>query len=88
MSLGQEGSGRVHTVYTVTPGIPGDSGSAFIDKQGRAFGTLSTLAIAPLAGSNGVGDLSRELAYVSSHGAAVTLATGTEAFRGPLLPVP
>jgi hypothetical protein len=86
VSLGQSGGGWTHSVFTVTPGIPGDSGSAFIDKQGRAFGTLSTLAIAPLAGSNGVGDLSRELAYARAHGANVTLANGTEAFRGPLLP--
>jgi len=87
LSLGQEGGGWSHTVYTVSPGIPGDSGSAFIDRQGRAFGTLSTLQIAPLAGGNGVGDLSRELAYMESHGGPdVTLATGTEAFRGPLLP--
>ena len=86
VSLGQSGGGWTHSVFTLTPGIPGDSGSAFIDRQGRAFGTLSTLAIAPLAGSNGVGDLSRELAYARTHGADVTLATGTEAFRGPLLP--
>jgi hypothetical protein len=86
VSLGQSGGGWTHSVYTVTPGIPGDSGSAFIDKQGRAFGTLSTLAIAPLAGSNGVGDLSRALAYMRSHGGPdLTLATGTEPFRGPLL---
>ena len=52
----------------MTPGIPGDSGSAFIDGQGRAFGVLSTLAGRPAAGSNGVGDLSRELAYMHSHG--------------------
>src|ERR671929_20583 len=49
---------------TATPGIPGDSGSAFIDARGRAFGILSTLQIAPLAGGNGVGDVSRELAYM------------------------
>jgi hypothetical protein len=88
VSLGQSAGGWTHSVFTVTPGIPGDSGSAFVDKQGRAFGTLSTLAIAPLAGSNGVGDVSRELAYARSHGADVTLATGTVAFRGPLLPLP
>jgi hypothetical protein len=87
LSLGQDSGGWNHTVYTVSPGIPGDSGSAFIDRQGRAFGVLSTLQIAPLAGGNGVGDLSRELAYMESHGGPdVTLATGTEAFRGPLLP--
>jgi 2-dehydropantoate 2-reductase len=38
-----------------------------IDAQGRAFGVLSTVAIAPLAGSNGVGDVSRELSYLGSH---------------------
>ena len=88
VSLGQSGGGWSHSVFTVTPGIPGDSGSAFIDKQGRAFGTLSTLALLPLAGSNGVGDLSRELAYARAHGTDVTLATGTEPFRGPILPLP
>jgi hypothetical protein len=89
ITLGQDSGGWNHSVFTVSPGIPGDSGSAFIDKQGRAFGVLSTLQILPLAGSNGVGDLSRELAYMRSHGGPdATLATGTEAFRGPLLPIP
>ena len=84
-----DGNGWSHNVLTVTPGIPGDSGSAFIDKTGKAFGVLSTLQLAPAAGSNGVGDLSRELAYLAAHGSlGVTLANGTEAFRGPLLPVP
>ena len=46
-----------HGVYTVTPGIPGDSGSGFLNASGQAIGVLSTVAIAPLAGSNGVGDL-------------------------------
>jgi hypothetical protein len=87
LSLGQDAGGWNHTVYTLTPGIPGDSGSAFIDRQGRAFGVLSTLQIAPLPAGNGVGDLSRELAYMESHGGPdVTLAQGAEAFRGPLLP--
>ena len=67
-SLGATGGGWIHTVYTVTPGIPGDSGSGFMDAQGRAFGVLSTVAIAPLAASNGVGDVSREIAYMHSHG--------------------
>ena len=47
---------------------------------------LSTLQIAPKVGANGVGDLSRELAYANAHGASVQLANGTEAFTGPLLP--
>ena len=89
VSLGQTGGGWSHSVFTVSPGIPGDSGSAFIDKQGRAFGVLATLQIAPLAGSNGVGDVSREVTYMRSHGGPqAELALGTEAFRGPLLPVP
>jgi hypothetical protein len=87
-SLGDDGGGWSHTVYTATPGIPGDSGSAFLNKTGQALGVLSTVEIAPLAGSNGVGDVAHELAYLAAHTSfAVTLATGTEAFRGPLLPV-
>jgi Trypsin-like peptidase domain len=85
-SLGQDSGGWNHTVYTVTPGIPGDSGSAFIDAQGRAFGVLSTVQVAPLPAGNGVGDVSREIAYMKAHGGPdVTLATGTEPFRGPLV---
>jgi hypothetical protein len=81
----QDSRGWNHTVYTASPGIPGDSGSAFIDAQGRAFGVLSTVQIAPLAGANGVGDISRELTYLGSRTTfAVTLANGTEPFRGPL----
>ena len=44
-------------------------------------GVLSTVAIAPLAGSNGVGDLAKEVAYANSHGVAgLALVPGTEAF--------
>jgi hypothetical protein len=86
-SLGQSGGGWTHTVYTATPGIPGDSGSAFLDAQGRAVGVLSTLAIAPLAGSNGVSDLALSLDYANRHaGVGAQLATGTEPFSGGLLP--
>ena len=42
---------------------------------------LSTVALAPLAGSNGVGDLSRELAYARAHGLSdLQVANGTEPF--------
>lgn len=84
VSLGAEAGGWNHPVYTVTPGVPGDSGSGFLDSQGRAFGTLSTLALAPLAGSNGVSDLALELAYANAHGRNATLALGTEDFS-PIL---
>lgn len=86
-SLGEGGGGWTHNVLTVTPGVPGDSGSAFIDREGRAFGTLSTLQILPLAGSNGVSDLSLALGYMRSSGFAAELAEGTETFRGALVPV-
>lgn len=81
-SIGTDGGGWNHPVYTLTPGLPGDSGSAFLDASGRALGTLSTLALAPLAGSNGVGDLSRELTYAQQYSgiAGLTLAAGTEPF--------
>jgi hypothetical protein len=85
-SLGTEGNGWSHPVYTVTPGVPGDSGSAFLDAEGNALGTLSTLAIAPIAGSNGVGDLAHELAYAQANGgiSGLRLVPGTEPFS-PLL---
>jgi hypothetical protein len=82
ISLGDDANGWTHTVYTVTPGIPGDSGSAFLNASGQAIGVLSTVAIAPLAGSNGVGDIAHELAYLNSHTALnVALANGTEPFN-------
>ena len=80
VSVQQGWGGWSYDVYTVTPGIPGDSGSAFLDGQGRAIGVLSTLAIAPLPASNGVSDLSRMLAYMRSHNASfagVNLVNGT-----------
>jgi hypothetical protein len=67
LSLGATHNGWGLDVYTATPGVPGDSGSGFLDAQGRAVGTLSTVAIAPLAGSNGLGNLGRELAYAQRH---------------------
>lgn len=84
-SLGTNGGGWNHPVYTLTPGIPGDSGSAFLDGQGRAIGVLSTLQLAPLVASNGVSDLGRALRYLDAHSSLdVELVPGTEAFS-PLL---
>jgi hypothetical protein len=83
MSLGQDGNGWSHNVTTLLPGIPGDSGSGLMDSQGRAFGTLSTLALFPNTLSNGAGDLSREIEYMRANSPYdVTLAEGTEPFRG------
>lgn len=86
--LSNEASGWSHNVLTLTPGIPGDSGSGFLNDKGAAFGTLSTLQLAPAAGSNGVGDLSKELAYLRSHESAfagMQLVPGTEAFKPNLV---
>lgn len=87
VSVGDTGGGWSTTVYTLTPGIPGDSGSGFLTADGKALGVLSTLAIAPLAGSNGVGNLAKELAYLKANTAFtnVNLVKGTVPFTGPLL---
>ena len=67
-SLGTTGDGWTHTVYTITPGIPGDSGSAMLDALGRGSGVLSTINYLPTPLSNGFGDLQHLLAYARTHG--------------------
>jgi hypothetical protein len=82
--VGATPSGWSHDVYTATPGIPGDSGSGFMNATGGAIGVLSTVQLAPLAGSNGVGNLSQELAYMRANASGfsgVNLVPGTEAFN-------
>src|SRR6059058_5532580 len=70
--------GWSYTLYTLTPGIPGDSGSAFLNADGQALGILSTVALAPLVASNGVGDIGKEIAYARAHGFSdLTLVNGT-----------
>jgi hypothetical protein len=78
----EAGGGHSHVVYTVTPGVPGDSGSGFMDDSGKATGVLSTLNIAPVAASNGVADLGKALAYAKANGGIgdVKLVNGTEPF--------
>jgi hypothetical protein len=81
-----EGGGWSHVVITLTPGVPGDSGSGFMNEAGQAFGVLSTLHLAPLPGTNGVGDLQRELAYARSHGFPnLQLVNGTQPFKPDLV---
>ena len=83
-SAGEHPSGWSHSVYTASPGIPGDSGSGFLDESGRAFGTLSTLDAAPYPASNGVSDLARQLAFAKRHSGipGLRLVEGTERFAG------
>jgi hypothetical protein len=79
-------SGWSHDVYTATPGIPGDSGSGFLSASGGAIGVLSTVQIAPLAGSNGVGNLPKEIAYAQANGfSGLQLVPGTEPFNANLV---
>jgi hypothetical protein len=82
-----EGGGWSHVVVTLTPGIPGDSGSGFLNATGAAIGVLSTLQLAPLAGANGVGDLGKELAYLRAHSdfAGMRLVPGTQPFKADLV---
>jgi hypothetical protein len=84
ISLGDSAAdgGWSHPLYTVTPGVPGDSGSAFVSADGKAVGVLSTLGLAPLPASNNIGDLGKELAYAQQHSgiSGLRLVNGTEAF--------
>ncbi len=82
VSAGDTGGGFSHEVYTLTPGVPGDSGSGYLDADGEAIGLLSTLNLAPLPLSNGVSDLAKALAYANADGdlGEIALVPGTEAF--------
>ncbi|GAB3199557.1 hypothetical protein GCM10027062_16550 [Nocardioides hungaricus] len=88
ISLGDSAAdgGWSHPLYTVTPGIPGDSGSAFVSADGKAIGTLSTLGLAPLPLSNNIGDLAKELAFAQANSgiSGLRLVNGTEPFS-PIL---
>lgn len=81
--------GWAHTVFMLTPGIPGDSGSALIDGQGRAFGVLSTLIFLPEPLSNGAVDLTMALDYMRDNTGLkdVVLAEGTQPFTGEQTPL-
>ncbi len=83
-STGDQQSGWSHNLYTVSPGVPGDSGSGFLDANGQAFGVLSTIAVAPVPAENAAGDLARELAYAQAHSGipGLRLVEGTEPFVG------
>ena len=85
VSLGDDPAdgGWSHPLYSVTPGIPGDSGSGFMSDGGLAVGVLSTIGLAPLPASNNIGDLSHELAYAQANSGitGLTMVNGTEPFN-------
>lgn len=83
LSLGDDAGGWTTTAYTLTPGVPGDSGSGFLTADGRAVGTLSTLALAPLPLANGLGNLAKEIGYAATHGVpGLRLVPGDVPFTG------
>ena len=83
-SLGDQAAdgGWSHPVYTVTPGIPGDSGSAYLSTGGKAVGVLSTLGVTPLPAANYLGDLAKELRFAQRHSGirGLRLVRGTVPF--------
>ncbi|MCW2969105.1 MAG: hypothetical protein JWO23_232 [Solirubrobacterales bacterium] len=87
---GEESAGWSSQVYTVSPGIPGDSGSAYMNGTGDALGVLSTVELAPVPASNGVGTLAKEVAYANTAtGLGIKVAPGTTAFSAtPIPPAP
>lgn len=80
ISLGTTGNGWTHPHYAVSPGIPGDSGSPFLDDGGNALGVLSTLSVLPTPLSNNASDFSRSYDYMQRTLPGVELALGTEPF--------
>ncbi|MGA8256187.1 MAG: hypothetical protein WB767_06380 [Nocardioides sp.] len=76
-------AGWSHSLYSLTPGVPGDSGSGFMSAGGKAVGVLSTVVLTPLPLSNNIGDLASELAFAQKHSGipGLRLAKGTVKFR-------
>ena len=81
-SVEDSGGGRMHQVVITPPGVSGDSGSGFLDAEGRAVGVLSTQFL-DRRHSNGVADLALALAYADAYGGlgTVTLVPGIRPFR-------
>ena len=90
ISEGDTGGGWSTSVLTVSPGIPGDSGSAFLDANGDALGILSTLGVSVPGGvTNNIGNVALELAYMHAHSSftGVQLVPGTSAFNADAVPL-
>lgn len=88
-TVGEEGDGRSHLVATLPPGVPGDSGSGYLSADGSALGLLSTLNLAPAAGTNGVSDLKAALDYANGPGGfdgALQLVPGERPFEPHVVP--
>ena len=62
---GDVGGGWGHAVYTMTPGVAGESGSPLLDAEGRAVGILSSLSTTADRPSIEYSDLGRALDYAA-----------------------
>ena len=82
-----QADGWSHSFVAESPGIPGDSGSGYLDSSGDALGTLSSLRIS-YALINAIGDLHRELTYARKYSGlrGLRLELGTMPFD-PYRPV-
>lgn len=73
-------------VTTSDPGVPGDSGSGYMNSRGQAVGVLSTLNCSDPLGlsctQNGIGSLYYEVGFARSHGlSTLVLVPGHAAFN-------
>ena len=61
-----------------------------MDASGNALGVLSTVELAPVPASNGVGTLAKEVAYANTAtGLGIKVAPGTTPFSStPVPPAP
>ncbi|WP_293768763.1 serine protease [Sporichthya sp.] len=86
IAVRSEPGGRAHVIYSLTPGVPGDSGGPYLDPQGRAIGSLSEIALDP-PGANIITDIARALAYAAQYGGlkGLRLVAGTEPFHGSVI---
>lgn len=91
----RSGGGRTYRVRAgllgLDAGVPGDSGSGWMDPTGRAVGVLSTIELLPSPLANGVSDLAMALAYMRQHtdlDATVAVATEPFAPTGEAPPAP
>ena len=81
-SLGTEGDGWSHTVYTVTPASRGTRAAPSSTPRATRSAPCPRWPWRRSPGSNGVGDLDHELAYAQANGgiAGLALVPGTEPF--------
>jgi hypothetical protein len=83
--LDRVGGGLGYSISTSNPGIPGDSGSGFMDSLGRVTGVLSTInvgfSVTPV--SNTMGNLGAELVWAQKYSGipGLVLVRGTRSFR-------